>query len=281
MCEKTFEENNDLVREGCEKFYLDSNTADLNFIFGAGSDRIESVPAHKIILSISSPVFETMFYGSLKEKAKIPIVDATAEAFKEFLQLFYLTRVRLTGENIIEVSNLCKKYEVIQGIKVCETPLKRSLTFNINDVCSGYEVALLLELENVVEFCEQNIRENALEVLQTTGFSECDAKLFNKILRLVSSSCRAAFVIGKNEPLVIIDISLSSTEESHIKLTKSIIIDPNIEYGIYVEPNNGIESIRWPRIPLSSMVELGNSIEIHFSSGYGLVTGLVLQRSEV
>lgn len=73
-----------MVREGCEKFYLDSNTADLSFIFGAETNHFESVPAHRIILSISSPVFETMFYGSLKEKAKIPIIDATAEAFKEF-----------------------------------------------------------------------------------------------------------------------------------------------------------------------------------------------------
>lgn len=429
MCEEIFEEKNDSVRENFEKFYLDSKTADLSFIFGADTEHFESVPAHRIILSVSSPVFETMFYGSLKEKAKIPIVDATAEAFKEFLQLFYLTTVRLTGENIIEVSNLCKKYEVNGGIKICESPLKRSLTFNINEVCSGYEVALLLELENVIKFCEQNIKDNALEILQTSSFLECDAKLFDKILRLVSArccasivvdtciawakaeckkeklrettknlraqvdhsfqwipfdklkpeqfsqfvqtykgflknedlhqiilkmmaknsptknlqnktnenvgemicdrrivgssiegyarfnspvlshftsnskllltgfycarlepsdfsqymgiNCRAAFVIGQNVPLITLDISLSSTEEAHIILKKPIIIDPNIEYGIFVEPNNGIESIRWARISLSSIVRLENNTEINFSSEFGLITRLNLQRPDV
>lgn len=77
-----------------------------------------------------------------------------------------------------------------------------------------------------------------------------------------------------------IDISLSSTEESHINFKKPIIIDPNIEYGIYVEPNNGIESIRWTRTQLSSKVKLGKNIEINFCSVYGLVTRLVLQRPD-
>lgn len=426
MCEKIFEESNELVREGCEKFYLDSNTADLTFHFGADTEYFESIPAHKIILSISSPVFETMFYGSLREKSTISIVDATAEAFKEFLQLFYLTKVRLTAENIIEVSNLCKKYELNQGLKVCESPLKSALTFNINDACAGYEVALLLELTNVIAFCEQHIRNNALEVLQTTNFLECDEKLFNKILSLIASkccasfavetcmawaktacdkeklrdttknlrgklkaslqwipfdelnaeqfsqfvrmykgflneddlhriirrimkknssiknvgvktdegtdklicdrrmtgssidgyswfyspvlsyftsnlkllltgfyctrfepsdlsqysgiNCRAAFVIGRNEPLVVMNILLSPTNEAHIHFTKPIIIDPNIEYGIYVEPNSGIESIRWARESLSTNVRLGNDIEINFNTGYGMITRLIFQR---
>lgn len=195
MSVKVFEEKNDVVRRSSEKFYLDTRTADLKFMFGSGTDHTECVPAHKILLSIGSPVFETMFYGSLKEKPNIPIVDASADAFKEFSQFFYLDKVRLKSDNIIDVTNLCKKYQLTEGLRMCENPLKRTLGFNVNEMCSGYEIAILLELDNVIESCEQNIKINANEIVRSNSFTECNRKIIGRILKLVAVECNASVIV--------------------------------------------------------------------------------------
>lgn len=189
-----FEVNNCLARSNGEKFYLDSGTADVKFVYGTGTDNVEIIPAHKIILSIDSPVFDAMFYGSLPELGDIPINEASPAVFKEFLQFFYLTKVRLTCENIADVANLCKMYEVKNGLRLCEGPLQRSLT--IDDFCSGYELATLLELPNMLRFCEQKIIQNAENILVSASFLECNSDTLDKILQLltingIASICNA------------------------------------------------------------------------------------------
>ncbi|XP_055305907.1 BTB/POZ domain-containing protein 3-like [Sitodiplosis mosellana] len=188
--EQLFEEDNDLARSNCDKLYLDSTTADVNFVFGEG---IDSVAAHKILLACVSTVFHRMFYGSLPEKGDIVIEDASRDAFKEFLQFFYLSKVRLSSEHIFQVVNLCKKYEMADALKRCEAPMQKSL--KINNMCTGYSVALLLEMKNVIEFCEREIKEKPTEVLKSTNFLECDHKLLDKILQLVSSKCSASVIV--------------------------------------------------------------------------------------
>lgn len=186
---------NDFVRQNCEKMYLNSSTADVFFEFNIDSDddEYEQVPAHKILLSIGSPVFETMFYGLLKEKREIPIVDASADAFKIFLQFFYLSEISLNGENLAEITNLCKKYELDDCLKSCETALKDTLS--IEEMCWGIRFAIFMELEDLTKFCEEKIKENAAEILQTESFLECDQKTFYYILLLVCYNCNASKIV--------------------------------------------------------------------------------------
>lgn len=193
MGEQIFEKHVGLARRCCEKMYLDSLTADVNFTFSTNHSNTNSVPAHKSVLSVGSPVFEAMFYGSIPKKGNISIPDASAEAFKEFLQLFYRNKVRLTSENIADVANLCKKYQVNDGLKACEVPFKKSLT--INRMCTGFAMAQHLELPNVIEFCEREIGNHAEEILNTTDFLDCNGKLFDKILQLASSNCSATTMV--------------------------------------------------------------------------------------
>ncbi|XP_031639273.1 uncharacterized protein LOC116351325 [Contarinia nasturtii] len=178
---EVFVQENDLVHRSCGKLYLDTKTADVTFIFGMDTDHPEYVPAHK------------MFYGSLIEVGDIPIVDSSAAAFREFLQFFYKCEVRLTSQHIGEVINLCKKYELNEAVDACKIPLQKSLTKH--DMCWGYEVAVLLELENLQQFCEQKIRENAQEVLTSDTFLECNRVSVDNILQLVESNCNPLTVV--------------------------------------------------------------------------------------
>jgi hypothetical protein len=41
---------------------------------------------HKLILAMSSPVFEAMFFGGMAEKNPIPILDVQPDAFKALLE---------------------------------------------------------------------------------------------------------------------------------------------------------------------------------------------------
>lgn len=197
MTERTFTRAVDLSRNNCKKLYLDEVTADVKFVLNVdieSNDRIE-IPAHKNILSINSPVFHTMFYGSMKEGPTIRIVDVSAAAFTEFLQFFYLNHVYLTSKNIIEVAYLCKKYEVAKGLQVCEIPLQDSVVDNIDNICSFYQAILLLQIDSVIKTCENTIAANAHKVLKSTNFLECSSAMFQRILKLLPPKCAASVIV--------------------------------------------------------------------------------------
>lgn len=168
-------------------------TGDVAFVFKSRTDDCRRVPAHKCILSAGSPVFDAMFYGPLKPNTEIPVDDASIAAFTEFLQFFYLSSLNLTFENIIEVTNLCKKYQVAEALKLCEAPLKRFLT--IDNVCWAYEIALEFNLASLVHCCEEIIAENSTEILATKDFLKCDSKVLSRILGLVQSKCSASIIV--------------------------------------------------------------------------------------
>lgn len=182
-----------LNAEICGKLYLNSATADVNFIFESDFGFVEIVSAHKCFLASGSSVFNTMFYGPLKEDDDIAITDASVSAFKEFLQFFYLPEVQLTPENLAEVTNLCNKYDVTDCIESCVLALQDTMT--TDDLCWGYNIATLLDDVQFIEFCERKIKENALEVLQSEGFLDCNLALLDKILEIIPSSVGASEIV--------------------------------------------------------------------------------------
>lgn len=189
MGDETYVFDNKHERE-INELYLNTKGADVNFVFKDSDTRhIEKIPAHKIILSLDSPVFDRMFFGSLQEKGDVEIVDASAAAFKEFLQFFYLDEVTLSVANIIYVTNLCKKYEMDEFLAPCEIAIQNSLT--MDDMCWGYNIAQLMDQENLKRFCETKIKTCAAEIIKSESFLECDRKSLSKIMTLVSSDWHA------------------------------------------------------------------------------------------
>ncbi|XP_031631812.1 BTB/POZ domain-containing protein 6-A-like [Contarinia nasturtii] len=193
MMSTVFDGRNALSMKNVEKLYTDSKTADVNFVFIIDDEQFISIPAHKSILAVGSPVFEAMFYGPMKEKDDVKIVDASPEAFKVFLQFFYLGKVQLTSNNIISVTKLCHKYEVADALTFCEKVLQKILT--INDIRTYYELAILLDLESKITFCEQQIKQNPEVILKSDDFLKYDRKMLDKILELVSSNCRPSTIV--------------------------------------------------------------------------------------
>ncbi|XP_055326078.1 BTB/POZ domain-containing protein 6-A-like, partial [Sitodiplosis mosellana] len=168
------------------KLYLNSELADVHFVFEANHD-FERVPANKAHLMTGSDVFATMFNGSWKEMDKVKIGDVSAAAFKEFLQFFYLGQVKLTMENIAEVMNLGEMYNVAECLAVCNKFLKNNL--NNDNICRHYGLAMLLNQKNLKKACETFIVLNAKTVLKSTDFLACDRKILAQILKLNWMSC--------------------------------------------------------------------------------------------
>lgn len=187
---RKFKHNNDrTIGRIHNKLYLDARTADYFFEFASDTDQPVRVPAHKSILAAGSQVFDEMFYGGEKchNVTYSSSSDAPAEAFKEFSQFFYLTNVELTSENIVDVTNLCMKFEMIECMKVCEISFKNSMS--LKTLCSSYAHALKLQHDNLMKFCKQKLIENAKIVLKSFSFLECEQEVMGELMKLVSSKC--------------------------------------------------------------------------------------------
>lgn len=109
-----------------QRLYLNNDFADVYFVFNE-DDETEKVPANKVILVVQSPVFNSMFFGALKETGDVEIVYASVDEFKEFLQFFYLSQVVLTVENIKAVARLADKYDILKRVHECAGLLENQL----------------------------------------------------------------------------------------------------------------------------------------------------------
>lgn len=159
--------------------YLDESVSDVTFVCGPEDcDNPENVPAHRLVLAMHSPVFKTMFFGSIPEKPIIRLTDATGEGFREFLEVFYKDEVNPTIENAAEVIYLLKKYELHERIDFYSEFLQRTLTKDDMGYC--FELAMRFDLLELKDFCGSKIvtDENGSEV-----FNFCSKNVMETILQ--------------------------------------------------------------------------------------------------
>lgn len=177
---------NTSVSNSIAELYLQDELADVEFSFKKNGTT-QTLPAHKIIMASGSPVFKTMFFGSLPEKKVVDIVDASPGAFKEFLQFFYLSEVTLTMENTEEVARLADKYDMLNCMNTCATFLERQLT-NSN-MFWGYQLAISLNNQRLKKFCEDKIVYLTDELFKSSAFLNCGRKVVNSILQMDELVC--------------------------------------------------------------------------------------------
>lgn len=166
--------NNDLIYVKCHDVLI-SITADVHFIFEAEAEAdVVKISANKAVLAASSPVFNAMFNGELKEKGDIKLVDVSSAAFKEFLQFFYEHQVKLTMDNIADVVKLIDKYDVAGGNPICVNFLKQNLTFD--NILWGLNLSIKFRLNELKTFCKDEINKNYKAIFDKISFDD-DGKL--------------------------------------------------------------------------------------------------------
>ncbi|XP_073253104.1 BTB/POZ domain-containing protein 6-like [Porites lutea] len=104
--------------------------SDVKFVAPGSESRKsqKSIPAHKFVLAISSPVFYAMFYGEMAETAStIELPDCDYESLLELFRYLYSDEVNLTGSNVMQVLYFAKKYLVPSLADKCTEYLREHL----------------------------------------------------------------------------------------------------------------------------------------------------------
>ena len=105
--------------------------SDVKFIIKRADDTGRSkqvIPAHRFVLSISSPVFEAMFYGELAETSdSIELPDCEYDSLLELFRYLYSDEVILSQSNVMGVLYFAKKYMVPSLAEKCAKYLQDHL----------------------------------------------------------------------------------------------------------------------------------------------------------
>ena len=130
----------------------------------ADSETRKTIPAHKLVLAISSPVFYAMFYGQLAEaKDCVELPDCEYDSLLEFFRYLYSDKANLTGSNVMHVLYLANKYIVPSLAEKCSEYLRKNLS--TANVFSILPQAKKFEDKDLEDRCWEVIEENTEEAV--------------------------------------------------------------------------------------------------------------------
>ena len=159
--------------------------SDVKFVVRKMDGESESkyvIPAHKFVLSISSPVFEAMFYGELAEtKDSIELPDCEYESLLELFRFMYSDEVNLNGSNVMGVLYLAKKYMVPLLVGKCADYLRDKL-----DASNAFGIlpkAYQFDEKKLVKRCWKVIDEHCEEALKSDGFAALERSLIEEVVK--------------------------------------------------------------------------------------------------
>ena len=137
------------------------------------SESKEVIPAHKFVLSISSPVFEAMFYGELAEtRDSIELPDCEYESLLELFRYMYSDEVNLSGSNVMGVLYLAKKYMVPLLAVKCTQYLQANL--DPSNVLSILSSAQKYDEKDLMDACWKVIEEQPEKLFKSDKFTSIE-----------------------------------------------------------------------------------------------------------
>ena len=133
-CDDNWQTKRSTISERTKFIFNNELLSDIKFVAPTSNSDSESrksqksIPAHKFVLAISSPVFYAMFYGEIAETAStIELPDCDYESLLELFRYLYSDEVNLTGNNVMQVLYLAKKYLVPSLADKCTEYLRKHL----------------------------------------------------------------------------------------------------------------------------------------------------------
>ena len=145
------------------------------------SESKQVIPAHKFVLSISSPVFEAMFYGELAETTdSIELPDCEYDSLLELFRYMYSDEVILSGSNVMGVLYLAKKYMVPSLANKCVEYLGDNL--DPSNVFSILPSVQKYEEKSLVDQCWKVIDKQTEEAVKSVGFATSERSLLEAVV---------------------------------------------------------------------------------------------------
>ena len=162
--------------------------SDVKFVAPASNSESESrksqksIPAHKFVLAISSPVFYAMFYGELAETAStIELPDCDYESLLELFRYLYSDEVNLTGSNVMQVLYLTKKYLVPSLAGKCTEYLREHL--EASNAFSILPQAQKFEDKDLEERCWNVIESHTEEAVTSDDFVTLERSVVESVVK--------------------------------------------------------------------------------------------------
>jgi hypothetical protein len=139
----------DAMSSQFEKLFNNKKFSDFTLITSYGKE----IPVHKNILSIRSPVFETMIETKMMEsmEGKATIVDIDGKSLMEFLRFIYCGRVNNIDEVAMDLIHAATKYDVLDLKPLCVASLVKNIS--IDNVMETMMLANLHDEKKLRDFC--------------------------------------------------------------------------------------------------------------------------------
>ena len=158
--------------------------SDVKFVVPKAVGETESkqvISAHKLVLSISSPVFEAMFFGELAEtRDTIELPDCEYDSLLELFRYMYSDEVNLSGSNVMGILYLAKKYILPSLTDKCIEYLRNNL--DPSNVFSILPSAENYQEKTLVDQCWKLIDEQTEEVVKSDEFAKIERSLLEAVV---------------------------------------------------------------------------------------------------
>ena len=162
--------------------------SDVKFVVPASLNKSESrksqksIPAHKFVLAISSPVFFAMFYGEMAETAgTVQLPDCDYESLLELFRYLYSDDVKLSGSNVMQVLYLAKKYMVPSLADKCTEYLREHL--EASNVFTILSQAQKFEDKGLENRCWRVIESHTEQALLSNEFLTLDRSIVESVVK--------------------------------------------------------------------------------------------------
>ena len=181
MIKKNWQTTKPTIRERSKNMLNNNLFSDVKFVVRGESETKQVIPAHKFVLSISSPVFEAMFYSELAETTdsiELPVCEY--DSLLELFRYMYSDEVILSGSNVMGVLYLAKKYIVPSLTDKCTNFLQDHL--DPSNVFSILPSAQKYEEKKLVDRCWKVIDNQTEEAVKSDGFATIERSLLEAVV---------------------------------------------------------------------------------------------------
>lgn len=189
--EKNWQTARSTVRERTKFMFNNSLISDVKFtVRGSDGSKME-IPAHKFVLSISSPVFHAMFYGPMADTSDtIDLPDCEYEGLSELFRFMYSDEVCLSRSCVMQVLYLAEKYILPSLVSECLEYL-REIVDESNACCILGHVSRYSEQnKDLVERCFEVIDDHTEQAIQSDEFVTLDGSILEALVERDSLDIR-------------------------------------------------------------------------------------------
>ena len=172
------------IRQRTKYIFNTALLSDVKFIVPVSNGESESreIPAHKLVLAISSSVFFAMFYGQMADtRDSIELPDCDYESLLELFRFIYSDEVELTGSNVMHVLYLAKKYLVPSLAEKCAEFLRKNL--DASNVFTILPHAQKFEDKELEDRCWKVIEMHTEEAVTSDDFVVAERSLVESVVK--------------------------------------------------------------------------------------------------